>query len=204
MTNKQKELLDEMTEVSQECGLYDKQIIIDSVDVSNFCLVCYYDNKTNELVRIEQYNDNDSSMHSDIDSYEYGYSAKIVKPEEIIKQLQAEKQEYEELRQYHNKCCEENAKKLEEWLEKYNQVSRDFFSGKYCDKENCNLLKAKEQECERLKWYMQEIRNQELSYLDIEWDEYETHCIDTEYSNIINLVEEALEERSPEDCRYEK
>ena len=158
MTNKQKELLDEMTEVSQECGLYDKQIIIDSVDVSNFCLVCYYDNKTNELVRIEQYNDNDSSMHSDIDSYEYGYSAKIVKPEEIIKQLQAEKQEYEELRQYHNKCCEENAKKLEEWLEKYNQVSRDFFSGKYCDKENCNLLKAKEQECEKLKLDLIEAR----------------------------------------------
>ena len=71
---------------------------------------------------------------------------------------------------------------------------------------NCyyKQLKNKEQECERLKWYMQEIRNQELLYLDIEWDEYETHCIDTEYSNIINLVEEALEERSPEDCRYER
>ena len=26
----------------------------------------------------------------------------------------------------------------------------------------------------------------------------------TEYSNIINLVEEALEEISPEDCRYDK
>lgn len=62
----------------------------------------------------------------------------------------------------------------------------------------------KEQECDRLKWYMQEIRNQELSHLDIEWDEYETHCVNTEYSNIINLVEEALEERSPENCRYGK
>ena len=51
---------------------------------------------------------------------------------------------------------------------------------------------------------MQEIRMQELSHLDIEWDEYETHCIDTEYTNIINLVEEALEERSPEDCRYDR
>ena len=64
-----------------------------------------------------------------------------------------------------------------------------------------DLYKAKEQECERLKWYLKEIRDDELKTLDIEWDEYETHCIDTEYTNIINLVEEALEERSPEDCR---
>ena len=60
-------------------------------------------------------------------------------------------QEYEELRQYHNKCCEENVKKEAEGLEKYNQVSRDFYNGKYCNKENCSLLKAKEQECERFK-----------------------------------------------------
>ena len=63
-------------------------------------------------------------------------------------------------------------------------------------------IKAKDQECKNLKLYMQEIRMQELSHLDIEWDEYETHCANTEYSNIINLVEEALEERSLEDCRY--
>ena len=67
-----------------------------------------------------------------------------------------------------------------------------------------DLYKAKEQECERLKWYLKEIRDNELKTLDIELDEYETHCVDTEYSNIINLVEEALEERSPEDCRYKK
>lgn len=60
------------------------------------------------------------------------------------------------------------------------------------------------QECERLKWYLKEIRYDELKALDIEWDEYETHCIDSEYSNIINLVEEALKERSSEDCRYDK
>ena len=67
-----------------------------------------------------------------------------------------------------------------------------------------DLYKAKEQECERLKWYLKEIRDDELKTLDIELDEYETHCVDTEYSNIINLVEEALEEISPEDCRYKK
>ena len=79
-----------------------------------------------------------------------------------------------------------------------------------CIKEQCftyrllQLLKAKEQECERLKWYLKEIRYDELKTLDIELDEYKTHCIDTEYTNIINLVEEALEEISPEDCRYGK
>ena len=67
-----------------------------------------------------------------------------------------------------------------------------------------DLYKAKEQECERLKWYLKEIRDDELKTLDIELDEYETHCLDTEYSNTINLVEEALEEISPEDCRYKK
>ena len=55
--------------------------------------------------------------------------------------IEAKEQEYEELRQYHNKCCKENAEKLEQWLEKYNQVSKDFYNGKYCNKENCNLLK---------------------------------------------------------------
>lgn len=51
----------------------------------------------------------------------------------------------------------------------------------------------------RLKWYLNEIRYQELSNLDIDYDEYETNCIDTEYTNIINLVEEALREVSPEE-----
>lgn len=69
----------------------------------------------------------------------------------IVERLVTKEQENEELRQYHNKCCEENEKKLEEWLEKYNQVSRDFHNGKYCNEENCNLLKAKEQECEHWK-----------------------------------------------------
>lgn len=119
----------------------DKQIIVDGCNVSNFCLVCYYDNKTNELVRIEQYNDNDSSMYSDIESYKYGYNTEITKPEEIIKQL-----------------------------------------------------KRKEQECERLKEYLNQIRDEELSHLDIEWDEYETSARQEDYSNIITLVERALGE----------
>lgn len=69
---------------------------------------------------------------------------------EIFKQLKHKNQEYEELRQYHNKCCEENTEKLKQWSEKYNQLSRDFYNGKYCNKENCSLLKAKEQKCKEL------------------------------------------------------
>ena len=62
---------------------------------------------------------------------------------------------------------------------------------------NCYFkqLARKTQECERLKRYLNEIRNQELFDLDIDWDEYETQCTSTEYSNIINLVEETLGER---------
>lgn len=56
----------------------------------------------------------------------------------------------------------------------------------------------------RYKWYLEEIRFQELHNLDIDYDEYKANCTNTEYSNIINLVEEALEEISPEDCRYDR
>lgn len=59
---------------------------------------------------------------------------------ELNKSIQAKEQEYEKLRQYHNKCCEEFEKEKKEWLEKYNQVSRDFYSGKYCNAEKCQQL----------------------------------------------------------------
>lgn len=62
--------------------------MIDKIDVSNFCLVIYYDNKTNELAHIEQYTDNSDDIQTDIDSYKYGYNAKIIKPEKLIEQLQ--------------------------------------------------------------------------------------------------------------------
>lgn len=71
-------------------------------------------------------------------------------PNCYFKQLARAIKENEELRRYHNKCCKENTEKLEQWLEKYNQLSRDFYNGKYCNKENCSLLKAKAQECEEL------------------------------------------------------
>ena len=68
----------------------------------------------------------------------------------IVERLVAKEQENEELRQYHNKCCEEFEKEKKEWLEKYNQISRGFYNGDYCNTEWCSLLKAKEQECNKL------------------------------------------------------
>lgn len=56
----------------------------------------------------------------------------------------------------------------------------------------------------RLQWYLNEIRDEELKSLDIDLDEYETGRYNTDYSNIITLVEEALYERPQEDCRYKE
>ena len=55
-------------------------------------------------------------------------------------------------------------------------------------------LDRKEQECEELKKYLNQIRDEELSHLDIEWDEYETSARQEDYSNILTLVERALGE----------
>ena len=70
---------------------------------------------------------------------------------ELYKQLKAKDESYEKLRQYHNKCCEDNAKKLEEWLEKYNQVSRDFHNGDFCNTEKCQQLAQLKKENDRLR-----------------------------------------------------
>ena len=112
----------------------DKQIIIDGVNVSK----CNYFNNT------------DKSYCEECCS-EFGCAICNDRPNCYYKQLVRKEEEYEELRQYHNKCCIEFENEKQELLEKYNQVSRDFYNGKYCNKENCSLLKAKEQECEELK-----------------------------------------------------
>ena len=73
--------------------------------------------------------------------------------------------------------------------------------GKICVSEKYYAIDL-EKELKRLKWYLNEIRDVELKELDIDWDEYETGKYDTDYSTIINLIEEALYERPQEDCRY--
>ena len=67
----------------------------------------------------------------------------------IWKKYLRKEQEYEELRKYHNKCCEEFEREKQNLIDKYNQFSKDFFIGKYCKKEYCELLKAKEQELQQ-------------------------------------------------------
>ena len=83
---------------------------------------------------------------------EIGDTRDLIKAiEEQNEYIKAKDESYEELRQYHNKCCEDNAKKLEEWLEKYNQSVRDLYSGKYCNTEKCQQLAQLKEENDRLR-----------------------------------------------------
>ena len=106
----------------------DKQIMIDGVDVSG----CgrFYDGSC----RIAHNFYRCTSM-----------------PDCHYKKWKRKEQECERMRKYHNKCCEEFEKEKKEWLEKYNQVSRDFCSGKYCNAEKCQQLDQLEAENEELK-----------------------------------------------------
>ena len=122
----------------------DKQIIIDGVDVS-FCPNHY---------------NGWSALHRDTRAMcECGYDREC-RPKDfecshyvkcLEKQLQRKTEECEDLRQYHNKCCKEFEIEKQQLIEKHSQVSKDFYNGKFCNKEHCNLLNAKEQECEELK-----------------------------------------------------
>lgn len=117
----------------------DKQIIIDRIDVSG----CEFYMDNGECINENIYPDYCKACSN----CRYKLEAK----------LKTKEQECEELRQYHNKCCTEFENEKQELLEKYNQVSRDFYNGKYCNKENCSLLKAKEQECKRLREELDEL-----------------------------------------------
>ena len=75
------------------------------------------------------------------------------------KQLKRKENELEELRQYHNKCCEEFKKEKQDLIDKYNQLSINFYNGDYCNTEHCSLLKFKEKECERLEQTLIQIKD---------------------------------------------
>lgn len=120
----------------------DKQIIIDGVPVQDCCYFDYENDGYEDSCYIHQ---NECSAQNC-----------------YYKQLKHKEQEYEELRKYHNKCCEEFEKEKKEWLEKYNQISRGFYNGDYCNTEHCSLLQAKEQECEELKKIIDEAKNSKL------------------------------------------
>ena len=71
-------------------------------------------------------------------------------PNCYYKQLKRKQNEHEELRQYHNKCCEEFKKEKQDLIDTYNQLSINFYNGDYCNTDHCSLLKSKEQECDKL------------------------------------------------------
>ena len=102
----------------------NKKIIIDDIDVNALC--------SDEIACMNRYE----------------VARLFIK---TVERLVTKEQENEELRQYHNKCCEENAKKMEEWLEKYNQVSRDFHNGDFCNTEKCQQLAQLKEENDRLR-----------------------------------------------------
>lgn len=83
---------------------------------------------------------------------EIGDTRDLIKAiEEQNEYIKAKDESYEELRQYHNKCCEDNAKEVAGWLEKYNQSVRDLISGKYCNTEKCQQLAQLKEENDRLR-----------------------------------------------------
>ena len=71
-------------------------------------------------------------------------------PNCYFKQRIRAEQKYEELRQEHNRCCEEFKQEINLRIDAYNKLSRDFWSGKYCNAKYCKQLQTKEQEWSEL------------------------------------------------------
>lgn len=86
------------------------------------------------------------------------YWSELLEKEQVEK-IKSLEQECEELRQYHNKCCEEFKKEKQDLIDKYNQLSINFYNGDYCNTEYCSLLKSKEKECERLEQTLIQIKD---------------------------------------------
>lgn len=120
--------------------MVNKQII-DDVDVSEckyFCL---------------------NQMGNNCLNHNRGFSMNCNNNNCYYKQFKRKENELEELRQYHNKCCEEFKKEKQDLIDKYNQLSINFYNGDYCNTEHCSLLKAKEKECERLEQTLIQIKD---------------------------------------------
>ena len=139
----------------------DKQIIDEERMFE--CVWCKYDFKESEAHFILSENPNECVCSVCMTEW----------ADNLLCDFKRKEQECEELRQYHNKCCEEFEKEKKEWLEKYNQVSRDFYSGKYCNAEKCQQLdQLKEQleaykmEAEEGKEINAELKAERDSYID--------------------------------------
>ena len=113
-------------------GKMTNKQMIDDVDVSEckyFCL---------------------NQMGNNCLNHNRGFSMNCNNNNCYYKQFKRKQNELEELRQYHNKCCEEFKKEKQDLIDKYNQLSINFYNGDYCNTEHCSLLKSKEQECDKL------------------------------------------------------
>ena len=71
--------------------------------------------------------------------------------------IKRKEQECAELKEYHNKCCQDFKKEKQDLINKYNQLSRDFYNGEYCNVDKCKQLQIKTQEYEML----QQLENEE-------------------------------------------
>lgn len=91
----------------------------------------------------------------------------------LYKQVQDKKQQYEELRQFHNSCCEEFKQEVNLRIDAYNKLSRDFFNSKYCNTEHCKQLQEKEKECKTLKNVIQEFEKYIIKCIGLYFDEIE-------------------------------
>ena len=118
--------------------------------------------------------------------------------------LRNKEREYEELRQYHNKCCEENANELKDWLIKYSRLSRDFYSGKYCSVKYCKQIQAKEQKRNELFNCLKQANGKRYAYKQA-LDEIEEFCIvysnnhdayETVYKHILDIINKAKEKNN--------
>ena len=120
--------------------MVNKQII-DDVDVSEckyFCL---------------------NQMGNNCLNHNRGFSINCNNNNCYYKQFKRKQNELEELRQYHNKCCTEFEKEKQDLIDKYNQLSINFYNGDYCNTEHCSLLKSKEKKGERLEQTLIQIKD---------------------------------------------
>ena len=122
-------------------GKMTNKQMIDDVDVSEckyFCL---------------------NQMGNNCLNHNRGFSMNCNNNNCYYKQFKRKQNELEELRQYHNKCCTEFEKEKQDLIDKYNQLSINFYNGDYCNTEHCSLLKSKEKKGERLEQTLIQIKD---------------------------------------------
>lgn len=94
------------------------------MEISNFCLVCYYDKDTDKLARIEHYS-NAGSAQSDIDSYKYGYYTKIYKPEELLNLLDKTSKDLQQAMDNYVQLDNERVKEYNKLVNLYNNKEKE-------------------------------------------------------------------------------